>query len=102
MFPQKPIKHQPSSVPECLTLHLETLQWLGYAGTPEKKENAVYILENARRLTTAEIARCFFSRSPRHRRKKDLMIVRELVSISKASTSCQLVIQLPGLFLCEF
>ncbi|KAG7538235.1 F-box domain [Arabidopsis suecica] len=86
---------KPNSVPECLTFHLETLEWRGYAGRPEDKEIAVYILGNALRLNTAKISRYFSSSRFRHRhhQKKDRKIVKELKSLSKASTSCQLVIQ---------
>ncbi|CAA0410300.1 unnamed protein product [Arabidopsis thaliana] len=84
---------KPNSVPECLTFHLETLEWQGYAGRPEDKEIAVYILGNALRLNTATISRYFSSSRFRHHQKKDLKIVEELKSITKASTSCQLVLQ---------
>lgn len=79
------VKHvrKPSSVPECLTFHLETLVWRGYSGRPDDKEIAVYILRNARCLKKAKI----------YRKKNDLRTVKQLKYISKVLTSCQLVIQ---------
>ncbi|XP_024011690.1 F-box/FBD/LRR-repeat protein At5g56420 [Eutrema salsugineum] len=46
---------QPSCVPECLLLHLNTFEWRDYGGSEEEKQVAVYILKNARRLVTATI-----------------------------------------------
>ncbi|RID41121.1 hypothetical protein BRARA_J01106 [Brassica rapa] len=40
----------PSSVPECVSLHLETFQWSGYEGREEEKEVVLYILQKARCL----------------------------------------------------
>ncbi|CAA7062491.1 unnamed protein product [Microthlaspi erraticum] len=81
---------EPSSVPECLSFHLETLQWIGYGGseTGEEKEAAVYILRNARRLKSALI-----SLPCTGMMENDMTTINELQSKSKASTTCQLVIQ---------
>lgn len=81
----------PSSVPECLSFHLETFKWRGYEGTEEEKAVAVCILKNAPCLKTATIS--IYSEGPRGG-ENDLMMVKELKSMSKASTSCQLVILL--------
>ncbi|XP_010446157.1 PREDICTED: putative FBD-associated F-box protein At5g56820 [Camelina sativa] len=91
---QTPVS-KPDTVPECLTFHLETLEWRGYVGRSEDKEIAEYILENARCLNMAMISRFFPSDHYRHRNglKKDRRIVKELKYIYKASPSCQLVIQ---------
>ncbi|KAL1217413.1 putative FBD-associated F-box protein [Cardamine amara subsp. amara] len=75
---------KPSSVPKCLTFHLESLEWRGYAGRPEDKEIAAYILRNARCLKTAKVS---------YGKKHNLRIVKELKSLSEVLTSCQLVIQ---------
>ncbi|KAG7538234.1 FBD domain [Arabidopsis suecica] len=78
----------PSSVPECLSFHLETFQWIGYAGTIEETEAAVYVLKNARCLKNATIS--LHSRGT----ENDLMMIKELESMSKASTMCQLLVKL--------
>ncbi|KAJ4907747.1 putative F-box/FBD/LRR-repeat protein [Raphanus sativus] len=74
------------SVPECLSFHLEILQWSGYGGTQNEREAAVYILKNAQFLKTATISL-----------QKTIMdgqiMMEDLRSISKASASCQLVIE---------
>ncbi|KAF3511639.1 hypothetical protein F2Q69_00001127 [Brassica cretica] len=74
----------PSSVPECLSFHLRTFQWICYGGTLEEKEIVRYILRNARCLKTAAIYA--YSRDRRCRRKERLMM-KELKSMPKASTS---------------
>lgn len=78
---------KPSSVPQCLSFHLETFQWIGYAGTFEETEAAVYVLENARCLKNATFS--LHSRGT----ENDLMMVKELETMSKASIMCQLLIQ---------
>ncbi|KAL1217410.1 putative F-box/FBD/LRR-repeat protein [Cardamine amara subsp. amara] len=79
---------EPSSVPKCLSSHLETFQWIGYAGTLEEIKAAVYVLKNAPCLKNATIS--LYSTSM----ESDLIMMKELESFSKASTSCKLVIQL--------
>ncbi|CAH2069703.1 unnamed protein product [Thlaspi arvense] len=81
----------PSSVPECLSFHLETLQWRGYEGTEEEKEIAVYILKNAPCLKTAAISIYSDSKEGPRGGEKDLMMIKELKSMSMASTSCRLI-----------
>lgn len=78
----------PSSVPECLSFYLQTFKWRCYRGTREEKEVVRYILQNARCLKTAAIS--VSSDSLRYRKKERLMI-KELKSMPKASTSCLLV-----------
>ncbi|ESQ42736.1 hypothetical protein EUTSA_v10016035mg [Eutrema salsugineum] len=78
---------QPSSVPECLSFHLETLQWIGYERTLEERESAVYILKNAHRLKTATFS--LRSSTTDHR----MLMIKDLRSMTKASASCQLVIK---------
>ncbi|KAF8099888.1 hypothetical protein N665_0236s0049 [Sinapis alba] len=80
------IEDQPSSVPECLSFHLETLEWIGYEGTLEEKQVATFILKNAHCLKTAT-----FSLHSRDTEKR-MLIVNDLLSMTKASASCQLVI----------
>ncbi|XP_010483165.1 PREDICTED: putative F-box/FBD/LRR-repeat protein At5g56810 [Camelina sativa] len=77
----------PSSVPECLSFHLETFAWIGYAGTYEEIEAAAYVLKNARCLKNATISLC-----SRDMENGQLMI-KELESMSKASTICQLLVK---------
>ncbi|KAJ4907756.1 putative F-box/FBD/LRR-repeat protein [Raphanus sativus] len=79
---------QPSSLHECLSFHLETLEWKGYAGTLEENEVVTYILKNAHCLKTATIS----LRS--NDTEKLLLIEKELRSLTKASGAlCQLVIK---------
>ncbi|CAA7062492.1 unnamed protein product [Microthlaspi erraticum] len=79
---------EPSYVPECFSFHLETLQWIGYGGTLQENETAVYIFKNARRLKTATIS--IHSKDT----ENGLMMVKDLRSMAKASASCQLVIKI--------
>ncbi|CAN7006146.1 unnamed protein product [Brassica rapa subsp. trilocularis] len=76
------------SVPECLSFHLENLQWSGYGGTLNEREAAVYILKNAHFLKTATISLQKTSMD------NGQIMMKDLRSISKASASCQLVIEL--------
>ncbi|KAF8116764.1 hypothetical protein N665_0014s0028 [Sinapis alba] len=78
---------EPSSVPKCLSFNLEILQWRGYGGTLDEREAAAYILKNAHRLKTATIrlhATCM---------DNGQIMMKDLISMSKASASCQLVIE---------
>ncbi|KAF3548142.1 hypothetical protein DY000_02001499 [Brassica cretica] len=77
---------EPSSVPKCLSFHLESIQWRGYAGTLDEREAAAYILKNAHRLKTSTI------RLHRTCMDNGQIIMKDLTSMSKASASCQLVI----------
>ncbi|KAJ4911204.1 putative F-box/FBD/LRR-repeat protein [Raphanus sativus] len=81
----------PSSVPECLSFHLTTFEWRCYRGTEEEKEFIIYILQNAACLKTAVIS--VYSEGRRFG-EKELLWIKELESVPKASTSCQLVIRL--------
>uniref|UniRef100_M4CRL5 F-box domain-containing protein n=1 Tax=Brassica campestris TaxID=3711 RepID=M4CRL5_BRACM len=76
------------SVPECLSFNLENLQWSGYGGTLNEREAAVYILKNAHFLKTATISLQKTSMD------NGQIMMKDLRSISKASASCQLVIEL--------
>ncbi|XP_010443339.1 PREDICTED: putative F-box/FBD/LRR-repeat protein At5g56810 [Camelina sativa] len=78
---------KPSSVPKCLSFHLETFEWIGYAGTYEEIEAAVYVLKNARCLKNATIS--LYSRGM----ENDQLMIKELESMSKASTMCQLLVK---------
>ncbi|ESQ42737.1 hypothetical protein EUTSA_v10015738mg [Eutrema salsugineum] len=78
---------EPSSVPECLSFHLETLQWIGYERTLEERESAVYIQKNAHRLKTATFS--LRSTITDHR----MLMIKDLRCMTKASASCQLVIK---------
>ncbi|CAN7038753.1 unnamed protein product [Brassica rapa subsp. trilocularis] len=86
-----PLFCKPSSVPECLSFNLKTFGWKCYKGKEEEKEIVLYILQNAPCLKTTKIS----VYSPGHRfREKELLRIKELESVPKASTSCQLVIRL--------
>lgn len=65
---------------------METLEWIGYAGTLEENEVATYILKNAHCLKTATIS--LYSTDT----EKRMLIEKELRSMTKGS--CQLVILL--------
>ncbi|KAL1212811.1 putative FBD-associated F-box protein [Cardamine amara subsp. amara] len=76
---------QPSSVPECLMCHLSTFEWKYYSGGREAKRVVAYILKNARQLKTVDIA------SPKLcQRKTKTGQIKELASLPRASSSCQL------------
>ncbi|KAJ4907512.1 putative F-box/FBD/LRR-repeat protein [Raphanus sativus] len=78
---------EPSPVPKWLSFHLEILQWRGYGGTLDEREAAAYILKNAHRLKTATI------RLHRTCMDNGQIIMKDLTYMSKASASCQLVIE---------
>jgi len=70
-----------------LSFHLETFQWIGYAGTFEEIAAAVYVLKNARCLKNATIS--LYSRGT----ENGLMMIKELESMSKGSIMCQLLVK---------
>uniref|UniRef100_A0A1J3GTK8 Putative FBD-associated F-box protein n=1 Tax=Noccaea caerulescens TaxID=107243 RepID=A0A1J3GTK8_NOCCA len=73
---------QPSFVPECLSSHLEILEWRQYKGTKPDKQVAEYILANAGRLKMAT----FSSKST----EKHLMF-NKLEYVLLCSKACQLL-----------
>lgn len=81
----------PSSVPECLSFSLKNFEWRCYKGTEGEKEVLLYILQNAACLKTAEIS--VYSEGRRFG-EKELLMIKELETVPKASASCQLVIRL--------
>lgn len=76
--------NQPSTVPECILLSLQTLNWSDYAGTPEERDLAVYILKNAVHLKTTTITSLEWD-------VPKFEMIKELALSSRASTSCQLM-----------
>ncbi|CAN7006738.1 unnamed protein product [Brassica rapa subsp. trilocularis] len=46
----RPCWDDPSSVPECLSSSLETLEWVGYEGRKEEKEVAAFVLIEKRKM----------------------------------------------------
>ncbi|CAN6862040.1 unnamed protein product [Brassica oleracea var. botrytis] len=76
----------PSSVPECVSFHLETFQWSLYTGREEKREILLYILQNAPYLITAAV-----SVSSPDGLESELLLIEKWKCMPKASTSCQLV-----------
>ncbi|CAG7892411.1 unnamed protein product [Brassica rapa] len=86
-----PLFSNPSSVPECLFFHFKTFGWNCYKGKEEEQEIVLYILQNAPCLKTAKIS--VYSSGHRFG-EKELLRIKELESVPKASTSCQLVIRL--------
>lgn len=85
--------NQPSSVPRCLSSHLEIFEWEGYAGREDEKEVIRYILENSKCLKTAEISQ----NSTCSAEEKQKMI-EELESMHKVSTSSVLLFSARMLF----
>ena len=86
-----PLFSNPSSVPECLSFHLKTFGWNCYKGKEEEQEIVLHILQNAPCLKTAKIS--VYSSGHRFG-EKELLRIKELESVPKGSTSCQLVIRL--------
>ncbi|WZZ39421.1 hypothetical protein YC2023_035680 [Brassica napus] len=66
---------EPSSVPKCLSFHLENIQWTGYGGTLDEREATATIRLQATCMDDGQI------------------IMKDVTSMSKASASCQLVIE---------
>ncbi|CAA7056456.1 unnamed protein product [Microthlaspi erraticum] len=76
--------NQPSSVPGCLSAHLEIFEWKGYRGRSKEKEIVRYILANSECLKRAGIS----ITCKRINRKK---MMRELESMHRVSTSSQIL-----------
>ncbi|CAA7028111.1 unnamed protein product [Microthlaspi erraticum] len=74
----------PSSDSECLMFHLHTFKWKNYNG--KDKEIVAYILKNARELKTAGFSWRWCSKEEQSRR------LSGLVSLPRASSSCQLIL----------
>ncbi|XP_020885112.1 F-box/FBD/LRR-repeat protein At4g26340-like [Arabidopsis lyrata subsp. lyrata] len=79
----------PISVPECLSIHLKIFEWQGYGGRKAEKEVVKYILANSTCLITAYISIELTHR--RHRGRKKNKMMKELASMSRVSTSSQLI-----------
>ncbi|ESQ38142.1 hypothetical protein EUTSA_v10029383mg, partial [Eutrema salsugineum] len=78
--------NEPGSVPGCLSTHLEIFEWEGYIGRREEKEAIRYIFANAKCLKRAGI-----SVEPACKLKDKEKMMRELESMSRVSTSSQLL-----------
>uniref|UniRef100_A0A1J3ITT4 Putative FBD-associated F-box protein n=1 Tax=Noccaea caerulescens TaxID=107243 RepID=A0A1J3ITT4_NOCCA len=78
----------PSSVPECLLFHLHTFNWKQYSTEDEGMKIVAYILKNARQLKTASISAWKYCSKDEQSQK-----ISELVSLPRASSSCQLVVE---------
>uniref|UniRef100_M4FFI3 F-box domain-containing protein n=1 Tax=Brassica campestris TaxID=3711 RepID=M4FFI3_BRACM len=76
----------PSSVPECLMSHLHTFKWKNYNTKDEEKKIVAYILNHARQLKIVGI-----SGSRYYSKEERLKKLNELVSLPRASSSCQLL-----------
>lgn len=76
----------PSSVPECLMSHLHTFKWKNYNTKDEEKKIVAYILNHARQLKIVGI-----SGSRYYSKEERLKKLNELVSLPRASNSCQLL-----------
>ncbi|CAA7055390.1 unnamed protein product [Microthlaspi erraticum] len=87
--------NQPSSVPECLSTNLEVFEWAGYGGTTEQKDMVSYIFANSKCLKRVGI-----SLSSTCKRKDRKKIMKELESMSRISTSSQLLFSTQLKFTC--
>ncbi|KAG7560731.1 F-box domain [Arabidopsis thaliana x Arabidopsis arenosa] len=74
--------NQPSSVPECLSNHLEIFEWKGYRGRRKEKEIVRYILANSKCLRRVGVS---LKSTNKHKTMK------EIESMSRVSTSSHLV-----------
>lgn len=81
----RPCWNDPSSVPECLSSSLETLEWVGYQGREEEKEVAAFILRSGSCLKKVTIS----SKSTDSDKKK-LEMLKELSLSFRRSPTCQL------------
>ncbi|CDY11914.1 BnaC03g13400D [Brassica napus] len=74
---------EPTVVPECLSTHLEIMEWRQYEGTEQERNVAAYILANTTCLNTATFStRC---RNKHHR------MLRKLKKLNRVSETCQLL-----------
>ncbi|KAL0785092.1 hypothetical protein Bca101_001337 [Brassica carinata] len=74
---------EPTVVPECLSTHLEIMEWRQYEGTEQERNVAAYILANTTCLKTATFStRC---RNKHHR------MLRKLKKLNRVSETCQLL-----------
>ncbi|CAA7062535.1 unnamed protein product [Microthlaspi erraticum] len=78
---------QPSSVPECFSLQLNTFEWNYYNGRREEKRMLAYILRNAKRLKRAKIFAWGLGSYEGPRKLK------KLASLHRASKSCRLLLE---------
>ncbi|EFH40727.1 hypothetical protein ARALYDRAFT_357882 [Arabidopsis lyrata subsp. lyrata] len=74
---------EPTVVPDCLSKHLEILEWRQYEGTEQERNVAEYTLANATCLKMATFStRC---------RNKNHRMLKKLKSMDRVSKTCQLV-----------
>ncbi|CAH8377213.1 unnamed protein product [Eruca vesicaria subsp. sativa] len=81
----RPCWNEPSSVPECLSSSLETLEWVGYEGRKEEKEATTFILRSGICLKKVTIS------STSTDSGKKLEMLKELSFSFRRSPTCQLV-----------
>ncbi|KAL1195836.1 putative F-box/FBD/LRR-repeat protein [Cardamine amara subsp. amara] len=74
--------NQPSSVPGCLSSHLEIFEWKKYGGRREEKEMVKYIFANSKCLKRAGISL---------KSTFNYLMMKDLESMSRVSTSSQLL-----------
>ncbi|KAF3549022.1 hypothetical protein DY000_02001753 [Brassica cretica] len=80
----RPCWNDSSSVPECLSSSLETLEWVGYEGRKEEKEVAAFILRSGRCLKKVTIS------SKSTDSDKKLEMLKDLSLSFRRSPTCQL------------
>lgn len=77
--------NQPSSVPGCLSTHLEIFEWREYKGRNEEREFINYIFANSKCLKRAGFS---LKSTGNHKDRKNM---KDLESMYRVSTSSQLV-----------
>ncbi|KAI3919023.1 hypothetical protein MKW92_025027 [Papaver armeniacum] len=72
--------------PEFLFLHLKSVSFREFIGTPVDMRWLKLILKNAKALQTVSISNCYHSYLLKKKRKEELMV--EIQSLARVSTSC--------------
>ncbi|KAF8099868.1 hypothetical protein N665_0236s0029 [Sinapis alba] len=75
---------QPSSVPQCLSSSVETVEWIGYKGTQTEKEMVMYLLKNSRQLKKVSIrSLASINLNEKHKMLLDLASAQRISSESR-------------------
>lgn len=80
----RPSWSEPTSVPECVLLSLETLEWDKYEGTEEEKEVVAFILRSGSYLKKVIVNPISTIDG------KKLEIIKELSFLPRSSPTCRL------------
>lgn len=77
---------QPDSVPQCLILSLEKVEWIDYKGTQAETKVVMYLLENSVQLKTMTIRSLKSTNS-----EEKLKMLQEISSTQRSSTKCRIL-----------